>query len=405
MKKLPLLATRSACTACMACVASCKKHAISKCLDTNGHWHIRVDEALCVKCGMCERKCPIASHSVDAVNNLKLSEPFKAWNSNQTQRSQGTSGGVFAALAQHIIEQDGIVIGARMKNNDCKHVAIYSFEEIQFLQGSKYIYSSLDGIYDTIEENLNKHRKVLFSGLPCQTAGVISFFKNHKNRDFLFTIDLVCGGIPSELLKKRFLEEHPGADIISFRQKDKYQLLYKQNEKIINVGSHNLMISGFLSGLAVRKSCMSCRFAGTHRSTDITLGDFWQNSASEEHKKGVSLLLVHTQRGLDLVTNSTIEKESVEWSQFLPYNPRIAIGGSSVQRLPRLEYKVGSMYKHLPKYFFKVMYSSEFKKYDILSLLYLTYKKMMQIIIKKQRDNEIRKILNQDNLNNSHNIR
>lgn len=389
----PTLAPRLKCTACMACAASCKKKAISKKLDYNGQWYIHVDETMCIGCGMCERNCPIINHSADVVNNLKLSKPYKAWNTNQSQRALGTSGGVFAALAQQILDRNGVVIGAKMKCNECRHIAISSIVDIQSLQGSKYMYSNLDGIYDIIKENLDNHKNVLFSGLPCQTAGVISYFRNHKCSDLLYTVDLVCGGIPSELLKKRFLEEHSGAEIISFRQKDKYQLLYKQNGELFNAGSHNLMISGYLSGLAVRKSCMDCHFAGIHRSTDITIGDFWQKTSSDEHNKGISLLIVHSDRGHDLVNSASIEKEIVDWAQVLPYNPRIAVGGSSIQRLPRIEYNVGSMYKHLPRYLFKVMYSSEFKKYDIVSLLYLTYKKVLQTIIKKQRDKEIRKII------------
>ena len=174
----PSLATDLDCVGCFACVSRCPVKAISVEQHNDGHDYICIDESKCIGCLKCERVCKDI-HTKNGSNDLNLSELFGGWSTDDIQRSNGTSGGVFAAFAEYIIRNGGVVVGAHFDGRTCKHKVVRTVEEISDLQGSKYTPSSLLGLYEEIDEEL-KNGTVLFSGLGCQCAAVLAYFRDSK---------------------------------------------------------------------------------------------------------------------------------------------------------------------------------------------------------------------------------
>ena len=389
-RSYPKLADENSCTACMACISACNHNALSKRLGEDGHFYVELNNEKCINCKACEHVCPAVNESESYENNLCETLPYKGWNKEEEYRTNGTSGGVFPAIAQSIIKQGGVVVGAYMEHNDCYHRIVECIEELPLLQGSKYIYSDMEGIHKKIASYLREGRLVLFSGLPCQVAGVNSFFKENKNKHLLYTVDLVCGGIPSMLLKNSFLSQNPDVDILSFRTKHIYELKCVQYGNIKNYGKRNLLIYGYLSGLTNRNSCYNCKYSRAHRGANITLGDYWQKNSV--NNKGVSLILCHNERGRELLFSSVVQIESVEWINFLYYNSRIVVGTTPWKN--RWEHRsLAFIMKKCPKYFQNVLYASDIKKYDVFGIMYLVYKKIRFIFEYKRRLAQIDEIL------------
>lgn len=386
----PVLANERDCTACCACVAICKKKALEKVLHDDGHYYIAFHQDKCVQCGACEKVCPIINEKYCGNNVALTTTPYKGWSKLGNYRVNATSGGAFGAIAYDFINKGGIVIGATLQNNVCKHIAVERIEDIPRLQGSKYMYSDQAGIYTIIREKLNEDKRVLYSGIPCHVAGILSFFANHPKKNNLYTIDLVCGGIPSILLQNVFFKNHPNSQILSFRQKQLYCLTYLQDEEKKCAGYRNPLVSGFLSGLTNRYSCYHCRFAFLHRSSDLTLGDYWKKDVTATQH--ASLILVHSAKGNELILSENIYKEKAEWNEFLPYNPKIAVRDINWDKRWERKY-LASIYRKLSIYIFNVIYASMFKKYDAIAILYLIYKKIRYYIEKRKRHLFIRGIL------------
>ena len=378
----PRLATIKNCTACLACVATCSKKALYKVLDDDGHYIIKCNQDSCIQCGLCEKVCPIINGRDCGCDEPHSTKVYKGWSLDNEYRKRGTSGGTFGIIARNFILSGGVVIGATLQNNICKHIVVDSIENISLLQGSKYLYSSMEGIYNEIKRLLRNKKKVLFSGLPCQVAGIISYFINNPLKENLYTIDLVCGGIPSLLLQKRFLERHPNSTIKYFRKKHHYILGYKQNGLTKEDTKHNILISGFLSGLTNRYSCYDCKFAHAHRISDITLGDYWQKD--KENSKGVSLILVHSNRTDKLLALKELYLEAVEWRDFLPFNPKVIKGKIRWENRWERKY-LGVLYRKISPYYFEAIYSSKIKRFDVFSFCYIVYKKIRMMTEQRSR--------------------
>lgn len=379
---LPVLADERNCTACCACVAICKKKALKKVLRDDGHYYIILNQDICVQCGACEKVCPIISGKDYGNNNFLATVPYKGWSNLESYRTNGSSGGTFGAIAYDFVKRGGIVIGAALLHNVCKHIVVERIEDIHQLQGSKYMYSDQDEIYDIIRVKLKDGKQVLYSGLPCNVAGILSFFSNHPKKNNLYTIDLVCGGIPSTMLQNCFFKVYSDSQILSFRDKQQYCLTYLHNEEKKCAGYRNPLISGFLSGLTNRYSCYHCKFAYLHRNSDLTLGDYWQKDVISQQP--ASLILVHSIKGSELISSENMHIEKAEWKNFLPYNPKIAV--RDIEWDKRWERKnISCIYRKFPTYVFNVIYASMFKKYDVIAIVYLAYKKMRYYLEKRRR--------------------
>lgn len=309
---------RNKCTGCTACMNICPKGAISFKEEYDGFKYPVIDQDKCIDCGLCKRTCPVLNtKSNDSLNNC-----YVGYNKDSNERLNASSGSLFSTIANYILDNNGIVVGAAFdKDNNLKHIAIDKKEDLNPLRKSKYIQSDLDYIFSYIKEQL-KNKKVLFVGTPCQVAGIKSFIKNNDN---LITIDLFCHGVPSHKLFEKYikeLEEKNNDKLVHYDFRDNSTgwdtysnraVFRKKDIKTISVNNEYMKL--FLSDIALRESCYNCNFKLCNKHSDITLGDFWgvkDKYPEMYNKEGVSAIIVNTELG-NQVFNSI--KNSIEYKE------------------------------------------------------------------------------------------
>lgn len=391
-KAVPFLAKHSLCIGCMACVDSCPVSALSCSVFTDGHIYPECDYSKCINCKKCIKVCPILNNYEYTSGTFKQSTPYATWISNDKMRQKSASGGVFAGLAYYFLSIGGCVAGAIIEGVEVKHIIIDKVEDISLLQGSKYQQGNLSGIYNQVLERLKKKQHVLFSGTPCQIVGLYSFLKYNKNLiPLLYTIDIVCGGFPSFLPMKRFLLEHQDIKAIkSFRDKSTgwksrnylYSLkVINSKDEQVDYGNRNIVISSFNSSLTHRSSCLKCRFALPYRKSDITIMDFWgDTNFLKEHFLGLSVAVIHTNKGKELFNKAKIVSHSIKWKDFLFFNQRMVCGNTYF------------LYIHPSRLFYSFFFNH--LTYPILSFLY--YEK--KILVLSQLYKSILFIINKLNM-------
>ena len=165
------------CCGCYACYSICPKQCITMKADEEGFWYPAIDQDKCINCNLCEKICPVIN-PIDRSTSLKLSYAVK--NKDEDIRLRSSSGGMFYLLAEDTIKQDGLVYGAAFdKDFSVKHIGIDKLEDISLLRGSKYVQSKIEEVYKAVKTNLNNNIQVLFTGTPCQVAGLKSFYKKN----------------------------------------------------------------------------------------------------------------------------------------------------------------------------------------------------------------------------------
>lgn len=301
------------CCGCAACFNICPSKAIRMEPDAYGFLYPSIDQSRCIGCGRCKKVCSF--QSAEQTGNEPVAA-FAAVNRDADLLASSSSGGVFGALAKYVLQNDGVVFGCAFnERQEPEHICIEDMESLKLLQGSKYVQSNINGIYAEAKRLLDSGREVLFTGTPCQVAGLNAFLgKEHEN---LLTADLVCHGVPSVKLFAdylHFVESKLGGRIteVNFRDKTKSWghsglILYKKSgktrRKIIRPYLSSYY-SYFLRGHISRESCYCCKYACGIRQGDFTMGDFW----GVEHfhpeipiKGGVSVLLANTQKAMKLL--------------------------------------------------------------------------------------------------------
>lgn len=303
------------CCGCNACAQICPKQCIHLIENTEGFLYPKIDQDACIECNLCNKACPI--HATEE----NLPKPIKALAFQHTNNEillSSSSGGAFNAIAQEIISSGGIVFGAKFnKSWSVEHSFTNNPNEIKLFQGSKYIQSDIKHMFTETEKFLKAGKYVLFSGTPCQIEGLFSFLrKDYKN---LYTINVSCHGVPSPLIWRKYLEEEfkdcKSIKHIEFRNKrtswTKFRLLIESRNKTIDdIHYDNPYLLGFLYNIYLRKSCYNCIYKKKIFKSDFTLADYWhidKNSSDFDITKGVSLILVNTEKGINLMHK--IEKQ------------------------------------------------------------------------------------------------
>lgn len=299
------LASHALCTGCTSCANSCSHAAIRMQTDGEGFLYPVIDKEICVKCGLCMKRCPV----VVPVESKNRKEPvaYAAW--SYKDRIVSSSGGAFSAFARSVLKNKGIVWGAAFDAGlKCRHSEANTLDTLIKLRGSKYVQSDLGMSFSHIKKDLKQGREVLFCGTSCQIAGLYAYLqKDYAN---LLTLDLVCHGVPSNAIFQAYLSklgQRIGTDVddFEFRNRDgwgkssfavvrgKYRALY---------GVDNLYMRAFDKAALLRPSCYSCPYTRLPRIGDCTLADFWgigQHGKPFKHNvlKGVSLILVNNEKG------------------------------------------------------------------------------------------------------------
>ena len=319
------------CCGCSACVQVCPKQCISMNEDEEGFLYPKVKTDLCINCHLCEKVCPV-------INQDGTREPlavYAAKNTDDSIRLNSSSGGIFTLLSEYIINNGGVVFGAKFnKNWEVVHDYTETKEGIAPFKSSKYVQSRIGSTFKEAEKFLKQGRQVLFSGTPCQIAGLKKYLR--KDYDNLLSVEVVCHGVPSPEVWQYYLnglckEKHIDKDSIkhiSFRNKvtgwKDYTFSIEANKNFSHYSRENSFMRGFLSDLYLRPSCHDCPAKHLKSGSDILLCDYWgiQNIMPEfDDDKGVSGILVNTEKGRDFINKLTIELRESNFKDIATYNP------------------------------------------------------------------------------------
>lgn len=298
------------CCGCSSCKQVCPKKCIKMESNNEGFLYPSVDENLCVNCTLCLKACPVYNkNKLDFNETNKIISSYIGYNKASDVRLSSSSGGIFDVLAKYILEKDGVVFGAMFdSNNYLKHSYITSYNEMPKLRGSKYLQSDIDNSYVLCKEFLDNGKLVLFSGVACQISGLKKFLKN--DYDNLYTVDVLCHGVPSPKVFRRYLRELNFKDgsKVEFRNKEtgwkNYSLTINGDNKNYTKSHHkDDYMKIFLGNLSLRESCFNCKFKDLNRDSDITIGDAWgieKHSPELDDDKGASVIIIHSNRGMQL---------------------------------------------------------------------------------------------------------
>ena len=362
------------CTACGACANICPQNAIQMKEDEQGFLYPSIDEEKCINCNLCEKVC----QNIGALHKNSPSKTLALQSKDYTLSQKSSSGGMFAQIAKYVLSKNGIVFGCTMEKNqdnfEIKHIYIDNEKDLYKLQGSKYVQSDIKNTYKEAKQFLEQNRLVLYSGTPCQIAGLKSFLgKEYTN---LICIDLSCTGVPSQKLFNdyiKFLENKYKKQIINFEFRNKIKLgwacgnaliTYSNNKQKIIQNNLSSYLNLFINGGIHRESCYNCQFTGLNRLSDVTIADCWgiefeypnllKNSLTKN--RGISLVLINTQKGEEILEKikENLVIENIDISKLKKYNGPlrypIKLNDTSRKYLPVYE-KFG--YKEMDKLFKK----------------------------------------------------
>ena len=314
-KTIPILYnSKTECCGCGACLNACPRQAISMQEDEAGFFYPQIDESRCICCGKCKNVCAFQ-------NKVEINFPiavYAAISRDAEIRENSASGGVFAQLARMVLKSGGGVVGAAMqKDFRVQHILIDCEKDLAGLQGSKYTESSIGLTFQETQKILETGRNVLYSGTPCQIAGLYGFLgKDYGN---LITIDLVCHGVPNNRMFQDYLacfSSKYGEAITDFRFRDK-KLGWGINgsaetfdKKVKIWASASSYLFYFAKGWIYRPNCYHCKYTCCHRPADLTLGDYWGiekqhpeylGKGKWEESRGISLVIANTYKGAEVL--------------------------------------------------------------------------------------------------------
>lgn len=294
------------CCGCRACAQICPRDCITMQEDAEGFLYPKMEENLCIQCGLCETVCPVWNR---VETQKKSPKTYAAYNLDERVRLNSSSGGIFTLLAEEALARKGVVYGAAMDGSYVRHIRVTEHEMLPLLQGSKYVQSDIGNCFALAEQDLKKGKTVLFTGTPCQIEGLKAFLR--QEYESLICMDIICHGVPSPMVWQKYVscrETAAGAKMesMSFRRKENgwksCEVMFRfVNGKtyVCEVGKEPFM-RVFLHDLCLRPSCYQCKFKNLHRVSDLTVADFWgieEVCPEMDDNKGTSLLIVHSERG------------------------------------------------------------------------------------------------------------
>jgi serine acetyltransferase/coenzyme F420-reducing hydrogenase beta subunit len=302
---------KALCSGCAACVNICPKDVISMQEDEEGFLYPHVDISRCIKCSKCIKVCPyVSSEFIVKPDSEELSQCYIAYNKNDEIRSQSSSGGMFYAFADKILSENGIVYGAAFDENfEVYHKSAQTNMKVKEFMGSKYLQSRIGMTYREVEKNLDEGKKVLFTGVACQVAGLKRYLKT--DRENLICVDVICCSVGSPKIWREYLKHFfPNHQINFVNFRDKISGWESSSMKIIDEKEEyvcciykNLYFLSLRNNLFARPSCGACKFKNRNRVSDITIADCWgfQKIAPEMNdNRGLSSVIIHTRKGVNM---------------------------------------------------------------------------------------------------------
>lgn len=307
------------CSGCGACYNICPKNCISIELDEEGFYKYNVNSDLCINCGLCIKVCPSNGYKDIVQKHKPLT--YLCWNLDHVIRKQSSSGGIFTLLAEQVLDNKGIVFGVEFdKDLNARHVGITDRNGLSKFRGSKYIQSNTSQTFKEAKNALENGYKVLYSGTPCQIAGLYSFLgEDYEN---LITCDVICHGVSSKKVYRDILnyyEVRYKSKIIDIKYRDKkrgwnkssVKITFESGKVISDIRDISLLAYGFAVGFINSKTCSMCKHSIVPRRADLTLGDYgakdYKNYSEQDIKEGMSVVLINSIKGkkyFDLIKTS-----------------------------------------------------------------------------------------------------
>lgn len=315
------------CVGCHACVQRCPVQCIYMYEDEQGFLYPKADVERCINCGICEKVCPV----INQAEPQKPVHTYAAWNSDDSVRMSSSSGGIFFALAKKIIDEGGVVFGAKFNEKwDVVHDYAETIESIKEFQGSKYVQSKIDDSFKHAEKFLKEGRKVMFTGTPCQLAALRLFLRKDYDGQLL-KVDVACHSVPSPKIWRAYLDTKRtyNFDSIVFRDKrngwnDYNFTLLRDNKAVFTEkASVNPYMQGFVKDLFIRPSCLECPSKCGKSHSDLTIADYWgirKYYPRLNSHKGISLILVKSATGESIMNSINIQKIETLYKEALSGN-------------------------------------------------------------------------------------
>lgn len=327
---MKLVQDKEKCCGCRTCELVCPQSAITMQEDEHGFLYPQIDQEKCIECGLCLKKCAFQN----GYQSRKEFEPelgFAARHKDMDIMMESRSGGAFTAVTDLILQQGGTIYGAGYDDEQgyykvCHKRADNPKGRDEF-RGSKYVQSNLNDVFVQVKQDLEQGLKVVFSGTGCQVGALHTYLgKEYEN---LYTMDIVCHGVPSAKVWKDYLtlrerEKNGKVTAVDFRDKKKYG--WKTQKEVICIDGKpipsRLYAKLFQKALVLRPSCFQCIYSNRNRVGDITLADFWGHeeavSGFAEDNKGVSLVMVNTEKGKEIWESAMEAMDTIECTGY-PY--------------------------------------------------------------------------------------
>lgn len=303
--------SKKECCGCTMCSDICPVSAITIQFDDEGFGYPVINKDLCVKCGLCARVCAFANRSINQ-NVQDMPKSYVAKHKLCDVRMNSRSGGVFVSCSDYILEQGGVVYGCVL-NEDMKavHMRAVNKKERDLMCRSKYVQSDTKGIYKLVADDLLADKFTLFTGTGCQVDALNSYLKQKKiNTDKLYTMDIICHGVPSPMIFSDFIkwtEQKYSGKVIDFNFRDKtkrgwdgYVETFTVNGRRYSGGTYRDL---FNTDCSIRPSCYNCKYTNIARVADITIGDAWgikKLNPEFNDNRGVSLVILNTEKAINL---------------------------------------------------------------------------------------------------------
>lgn len=315
------------CCGCTACESICPTKAIKMIPDEEGFVYPDIDQELCIDCGRCRKVCAF-QNKYDSKNNLNIPDVYGIKHLNDKIRKNSSSGGAFTAISDYILEKKGSVCGVKFDEEmRVIHALAKSEYERNNQRGSKYVQSDLKRTFFSIKKLLLNNESVLFTGTPCQTAGLSSFLELSKcDTNNLLLCDIVCHGTPSPMLWKdylKFLEKKKGKKVKNYYFRSKVKgwhehtevAVFDDNQKDYKSNEVKVFKSLFYSHNALRPACHNCKYSNITRPSDLTIADFRgieKFNKDFDDNKGISLVLINTAKGRKVFEEINNQFESIK---------------------------------------------------------------------------------------------
>ena len=346
-----MLTSNDRCTGCGACVAICSRNCIKLVPDQEGFRYPVIDADRCVHCQQCERVCPLLQEP--SVHEMPMA--FAAKNRSMAIREASSSGGVFTALAEAVLNKGGVVCAAKYDTNfSVVHDFARSVQDLVQFRGAKYAQSKTEHCFPEIKRLLRDSVTVLFVGTPCQIAGLSAYLGRPDEN--LILVDMICHGVPSPKVWQRYLNERnktdaPRSVLKSVNQRCKesgwsyykysVEMTYADGYRYCMLQGQDWFMRGFTENLYLRPSCAQCHFKGLQRCSDLTLGDFWgiwNLAPAFDDNRGVSLLLIHSPAGNQIWNDVRNQFDVVPFSAEDSIMANPSAQNSSVPHQKRMEF-------------------------------------------------------------------